>query len=293
MPSPGDSVRLEWVLSMLKSFWGGGDLCGRMAVCCMYASVRGTCIKKEDDRTDCEGSVDSDVCGRVTFNGSWDAVHVKSKRRVSHAHVHGRTRSQMSTVRSQPELQAVPVSRLVAGKAFGINHVDEIGAWRSVADLIQKKPRVFSDAHDLVRQTTRPRALTIATLHTRMGLSRTPNDARGGRRLPVQMDPSNPRAPGTGLLDGHQANRAFVVCGPPEFTALALVRPPRTRDVASPLPFSSWSLPQMINLAKRNAVSPLAGEIWLISQRASFQVLSSESFGRALFLFLLFRTLPY
>ena len=28
----------------------------------------------------------------------------------------------------------------------------------------------------------------------------------------------------TGFLEGHQANGAFVACGPPGFTALALVR---------------------------------------------------------------------
>jgi tellurite resistance protein TehA-like permease len=28
----------------------------------------------------------------------------------------------------------------------------------------------------------------------------------------------------TGFLDGHQANGAFVACGPPGFTALALLR---------------------------------------------------------------------
>ena len=27
----------------------------------------------------------------------------------------------------------------------------------------------------------------------------------------------------TGFLDGHQANGAFVACGPPGFTALALI----------------------------------------------------------------------
>jgi hypothetical protein len=28
----------------------------------------------------------------------------------------------------------------------------------------------------------------------------------------------------TGFMDGHQANGAFVACGPPGFTALALIR---------------------------------------------------------------------
>lgn len=77
----------------------------------------------------------------------------------------------------------------------------------------------------------------------------------------------------TGFLDGHQANGAFVACGPPGFTALALINlGDHARDI----------------LPKHNLVSPLAGEIWYASSVMAGLLL----FGLAVFFFV-FGVLPY
>ncbi|KAA1475536.1 hypothetical protein DENSPDRAFT_783604 [Dentipellis sp. KUC8613] len=77
----------------------------------------------------------------------------------------------------------------------------------------------------------------------------------------------------TGFMDGHQANGAFVACGPPGFTALALINlGARAQEI----------------LPKHNLVSPLAGEIWYASSVLGGVLL----FGLAVFLFI-FGVLPY
>ncbi|KAI0338569.1 hypothetical protein BDW22DRAFT_1432372 [Trametopsis cervina] len=77
----------------------------------------------------------------------------------------------------------------------------------------------------------------------------------------------------TGFLDGHQANGAFVACGPPGFTALALINlGKRAQEI----------LPQY------GLVSPLAGEIWYASSVVAGLLL----FGLAVFFFI-FGALPY
>ncbi|KAI0790246.1 voltage-dependent anion channel [Irpex lacteus] len=77
----------------------------------------------------------------------------------------------------------------------------------------------------------------------------------------------------TGFLDGHQANGAFVACGPPGFTALALINlGKRAQEI----------------LPKYNLVSPIAGEIWYASSVMAGLLL----FGLAVFFFI-FGALPY
>jgi len=121
-------------------------------------------------------------------------------------------------------------------------------------------------------------------------------------RVLTDMDPSDPRAIGvlftayffqgmgffmtfiyiiiyiirimtTGFLDGHQANGAFVACGPPGFTALALVKLGQQAQIILP---------------KHGLISPNAGEIWFASSMMGAIVL----FGLAIFLFI-FGALPY
>ncbi|KAI0046501.1 hypothetical protein FA95DRAFT_1493955 [Auriscalpium vulgare] len=77
----------------------------------------------------------------------------------------------------------------------------------------------------------------------------------------------------TGFLDGHQANGAFVACGPPGFTALALITLGARAQKILPL---------------HGLVSPLAGEIWYATSVLSALLL----FGFAVFLFI-FGVLPY
>ncbi|KAH9989571.1 voltage-dependent anion channel [Russula vinacea] len=77
----------------------------------------------------------------------------------------------------------------------------------------------------------------------------------------------------TGFMEGHQANGAFVACGPPGFTALALINlGSQARKI----------LPQ------HNLVSPLAGEIWF----SSSVLMGLLLFGLAIFFFA-FGLLPY
>ncbi|KAL0961491.1 hypothetical protein HGRIS_006432 [Hohenbuehelia grisea] len=77
----------------------------------------------------------------------------------------------------------------------------------------------------------------------------------------------------TGFLEGHQANGAFVACGPPGFTALALIKlGSHSREI----------------LTVHNLVSPAAGEIWY----AWSVLMGLMLFGVAVFLFL-FGALPY
>lgn len=77
----------------------------------------------------------------------------------------------------------------------------------------------------------------------------------------------------TGFMSGHQANGAFVACGPPGFTALALIH--LGREARRILP-------------EYNLVSPLAGEIFFTSSVLSALLL----FGLAVFFFA-FGVIPY
>ncbi|KAI0812459.1 voltage-dependent anion channel-domain-containing protein [Irpex lacteus] len=77
----------------------------------------------------------------------------------------------------------------------------------------------------------------------------------------------------TGFMDGAQATGAFVACGPPGFTALALIHLGEdAREI----------------LDARQLVSPAAGEIWYASSVLSALLL----FGLAVFFFI-FGALPY
>ncbi|KAH9856069.1 voltage-dependent anion channel-domain-containing protein [Lenzites betulinus] len=77
----------------------------------------------------------------------------------------------------------------------------------------------------------------------------------------------------TGFLDGHQANGAFVACGPPGFTALALMK--LGQNAAEILPL-------------HGLVSEQAGQIWYATSVMAGLML----FGLAVFLFV-FGILPY
>ncbi|KAI0038588.1 hypothetical protein FA95DRAFT_1613264 [Auriscalpium vulgare] len=77
----------------------------------------------------------------------------------------------------------------------------------------------------------------------------------------------------TGFMEGHQASGAFVACGPPGFTAYALI--------------GLGGHAQKI-LPAHDLVSPLAGEIWYASSVLGGLLL----FGFAVFLFV-FAVLPY
>ncbi|KAK7692818.1 hypothetical protein QCA50_004453 [Cerrena zonata] len=77
----------------------------------------------------------------------------------------------------------------------------------------------------------------------------------------------------TGFLEGHQANGAFVACGPPGFTALALIN---LAERGQPI------------LKAHGLVSDLAGEIWYASSVLGALML----FGLAVFFFV-FGALPY
>ncbi|KAI0665507.1 voltage-dependent anion channel-domain-containing protein [Trametes maxima] len=77
----------------------------------------------------------------------------------------------------------------------------------------------------------------------------------------------------TGFLDGHQANGAFVACGPPGFTALALIK--LGENAADILP-------------AHGLVSQQAGQIWFATSVMAGLML----FGLAVFLFV-FGILPY
>jgi len=81
----------------------------------------------------------------------------------------------------------------------------------------------------------------------------------------------------TGFLDGHQANGAFVACGPPGFTALALVKLGKSARAIIP------AHPQLQAVLPANT-----GEIWYASSLIGALVL----FGLAIFLFI-FGILPY
>lgn len=93
-------------------------------------------------------------------------------------------------------------------------------------------------------------------------------------------------------MDGHQANGAFVACGPPGFTALALINlADRGRDMyvalivyGNVIANALW----YVRLKARQLVSDLAGEIWYASSVMSALLL----FGLAVFFFI-FGALPY
>ncbi|KAI0029364.1 voltage-dependent anion channel [Vararia minispora EC-137] len=77
----------------------------------------------------------------------------------------------------------------------------------------------------------------------------------------------------TGFMDGHQARPSFVACGPPGFTALALINlGKRARDI----------------LPAHGLVSQSAGEVWFSASVVTALML----FGLAIFL-VVFGALPY
>ncbi|KAF9522586.1 voltage-dependent anion channel-domain-containing protein [Crepidotus variabilis] len=77
----------------------------------------------------------------------------------------------------------------------------------------------------------------------------------------------------TGFLKGHQANGAFVACGPPGFTALALIN---LGDKARTI------------LTHQKLISAIAGEVWYATSVLCGMML----FGLAVFFFI-FAALPY
>ncbi|KAE9396128.1 hypothetical protein BT96DRAFT_966540 [Gymnopus androsaceus JB14] len=81
------------------------------------------------------------------------------------------------------------------------------------------------------------------------------------------------RVMSTGFLEGHQANGAFVVCGPPGFTALALLN----------LAGHARAI-----LPAHNLISSTAGEVWW----AASVIPALMLYGLAVFLFL-FGLIPY
>ena len=109
-------------------------------------------------------------------------------------------------------------------------------------------------------------------------------------------------------MEGHQANGAFVACGPPGFTALALINlGSQARKMFASGPFSictfrpdvltlSFSLLVFLgrfplfnnSLPQHNLVSPLAGEIWF----SSSVLIGLLLFGLSVFFFA-FGVLPY
>ena len=97
-------------------------------------------------------------------------------------------------------------------------------------------------------------------------------------RLPPNLQPPFADASSavsfpTSFLEGHQANGAFVACGPPGFTALALIK---LGEAARTI------LPEF------NLISPMAGEIFYASSVMGALML----LGLALFFFV-FGALPY
>ncbi|KAI0093302.1 voltage-dependent anion channel-domain-containing protein [Irpex rosettiformis] len=77
----------------------------------------------------------------------------------------------------------------------------------------------------------------------------------------------------TGFMDGAQASGAFVACGPPGFTALALIHLGEdAREIVT----------------ARQLLTPMAGEIWYVSSVLAALLL----FGLAVFFFV-FGALPY
>lgn len=101
-------------------------------------------------------------------------------------------------------------------------------------------------------------------------------------------------------MEGHQANGAFVACGPPGFTALALITlgsHARKMLLVIFLPLSirtallTGDTKKIIlysRLPQHDLVSPLAGEIWFSSSVLAGLLL----FGLAVFFFA-FGVLPY
>ncbi|KAI0290293.1 voltage-dependent anion channel-domain-containing protein [Russula brevipes] len=93
------------------------------------------------------------------------------------------------------------------------------------------------------------------------------------------LEPSESRAVGvlfTGFLEGRQANGAFMACGPPGLTALALIN------------LGSHARKMCQILPQHSLISPLSGEIWY----SSSVLMGLHLFGLAVFFFI-FGLLPY
>jgi hypothetical protein len=101
-------------------------------------------------------------------------------------------------------------------------------------------------------------------------------------------------------MEGHQANGAFVACGPPGFTALALINlGSQARKMSAFFPNCTFrpggtnllfyeSLLPWYSLPQHDLISPLAGEIWF----SSSVLMGILLFGLAIFFFA-FGLLPY
>jgi hypothetical protein len=99
-------------------------------------------------------------------------------------------------------------------------------------------------------------------------------------------------------MEGHQANGVFVACGPPGFTALALIKLGSQARKMFLVIFSHLFSSKVLtlndvstlfySLPQHNLVSPLAGEIWF----SSSVMIGMLLFGLAVFFFT-FGLLPY
>jgi Voltage-dependent anion channel len=100
-------------------------------------------------------------------------------------------------------------------------------------------------------------------------------------------------------MEGHQANGAFVACGPPGFTAVALINLGSQARKMFLVIFNHLFNPEALtpnnvssalfhSLPLHNLVSPLAGEIWF----SSSVMIGILLFGLAIFFFV-FGLLPY
>src|SRR3954465_12478317 len=92
-------------------------------------------------------------------------------------------------------------------------------------------------------------------------------------------------------MEGHQANGAFVACGPPGFTALVLINlgdKAKQMYAIFPVIFSISPFKLSASLTAQKLISPNAGEIWYAASVLGAVLL----FGLAVFFFV-FGALPY
>jgi len=93
-------------------------------------------------------------------------------------------------------------------------------------------------------------------------------------------------------MDGSQANSAFVTCGPPGFTALALINlGVHAQEMYVLIPSINFLYSDsfyFVSLDIHGLVTPRAGEVWY----AASVMCALMLYGLAMFLFL-FSVLPY
>jgi hypothetical protein len=86
----------------------------------------------------------------------------------------------------------------------------------------------------------------------------------------------------TGFMEGHQANGAFVACGPPGFTAIALINlGARSREMyvlISVLALTEYMTYVFHSLKYHGLASELAGEVWYASSVLAAMMLFGQSF---------------